>query len=412
MTPQNIDAATLEFAREHREDDVRQLMLSQGRFPGIDMRMAATQIEGWQLARAKLPTWAATDGVWFPPRLSMEQCSSEATARYKQRFVPVAAGETLRLADLTGGFGVDAAMMACGRGFALLTVAEPSALLCTLLRHNLPLLGVVQSEVACTTAEQLLPTLPQQDLIMLDPSRRDAHGGKVVELADCVPNILEINDLLLQKSPLVLLKLSPMLDIRRAAQQLHGVAEIHVVSLEGECKELLVLLRRNALNVSDPRLFCVNLMQKPSQGGRTLLDPIIAFTAAEERSAVCHMAEEPQSWLYEPNASLLKAGAFRTVAMVFDVSPLAPSSHLYTSAEPVPNFPGRTFRIVGFSTLQKQPLRQLLSGLQRANLTVRNFPQSVAELRKRLHLGEGGDDYLFATTLSDGRKVIIRCRKP
>lgn len=418
------------FIRDHRADDVRELMLHAGRYADVDVRTAAVQISAWQAARRKLPTWAATEGIVFPGHLPMEQCSSEATARYKRGVWvrkrrgladATSSGKTavFRVADLTGGFGVDAAMLAARRlpgdaatnrpgegenAATRLTFVERDEELCALARHNLPLLGLEDTEVLCGDGEDFLRTLPEPlHLIYIDPARRDAHGGKTVAIADCTPDVARLNGLLLQKARMAIVKLSPMLDVAEALRQLRGVEEVHVVSADGECKEVLLLLRRGADATAGPEIHCVNIVR--GQAGD------FVFTPSSEREAECHFAAQPRPFLYEPNASLLKAAAFRSAAQAFGVAKLHPSSHLYTSDALVSGFPGRTFEVVGWCPFKKKEVRQLLGGIPRANLTVRNFPLSVAELRQRLKLAEGGDDYLFATTLADATRALIRCRK-
>jgi len=395
-----MDSTLADFIRAHRHDDVRQLMLQASRWPDIDVRQAAVQISAWQTARAKLPLWADTDGILFPPHLSMEQCSSQLTADYKasiaRRLVPAATA----LTDLTGGFGVDATLLARALPAARLTFVERSEELCRLARHNLPLLGVPEADVRCDESEHVLPSLPPQSLIFADPARRDDAGGKVVSLADCTPNVVPLLDTLLAAADVVMLKLSPMLDLAAAERQLRGVSEIHVVGVEGECKELLLVLR--AGTTSEPQVHCANLGRRAQH---------FSFVRSSDRLAPCPLSAEPQSYLYEPNACVMKGGGFRTLAAAFSLAKLHPLTHLYTSSALQPDFPGRIFRIDDTATFSKKELRRLTAGLQQANITVRNFPLSVAALRKRLGLSDGGDTYLFAATLADGTHRLLRCSK-
>ena len=457
-------SSTSSFIRAHRTDDVRELMLQASRYPEVDMRQACVQISAWQTARTKLPLWAETEGILFPEHLSMEQCSSQATAEYKGRThllafnglytpfgSPVNRGtETLYgreyipamriesqsnrvttprstreglgespegkgmgplFTDLTGGFGVDATMLALAHPQVYLTFVERNPELCDLARHNLPLLGVKDVDVVCGEAEEVLPSLPHQHLIYLDPARRDSHGGKTVAIEDCTPNLMALQDLLLEKADCVMVKLSPMLDIRLALRQLRDVTDVHVVSLQGECKEILLVMRPQRQSVlssenptestaDDLRIHCVNL---PSSS--------FSFTYHEEQTALCSYTAQVQRYLYEPNASVMKAAPFKTLAQRFGLQKLHPASHLYTSDTSCPDFPGRQFEVVGQTAFNKKELRRFLAGLTQANLTVRNFPLSVADLRRRLRLGEGGTDYLFATTLADNNHVLIRCQK-
>lgn len=388
-----LDEKTRLFIEQNQHADVAALALKLAGRTDIDSTLALQQIEGRQRLAAKVPSWAAVDRLRFPQRLSLEQCSGEHAARYKAR---LAAGLDIphgAMADLTGGFGVDFAHLAplFDRAFYV----ERSAELCDTVRHNLPLLGVKNAEVIAGDAADILPTLPALDLIFVDPARRDSAGRKTVALADCTPDIGHLAPALLSKAPAVMVKLSPMIDLHEAAAGLPGVAEIHVVADRGECKEVLILLRQNA--GGEPRIICA--------------DGNFAFTASEEAAAATSYATAVGRYLYEPDASVLKAGAFRLTAQRYGVQKLHPNSHLYTAAHLVPDFPGRSFAVTASGGTGRRDLRVLLSGLTKANITVRNFPATVAELRKRWKLRDGGDTYLFATTLATGCHCLIACRK-
>ena len=390
-----LSPQTLAFIRLHRTDDVRTLALQARPSEGVDLTAALQQIAGWQVARRKLPRWSTTEGVLYPPHLPLEQCSSELTAAYKAEVL--GGGESLT--DLTGGFGVDCSYLA--QGFTRATYVERQPELCALARHNLPLLGCPHVRVHEGEAEAFLDAMEPVDALFLDPARRDAHGGRTVDIADCTPDVAALHDRLLRKGRQVLVKLSPMLDITRAVQLLPGVRQVHVVSVHNECRELLFLLTDGPAD-GGPVFHCVNFAAGVQR---------YAFTSAEEQSAACPLAPAVGSYLYEPNASLLKAGAFRSPAVRFRLSKLHPNSHLYTSDRPAEGFPGRAFTVEAVSGFGKRELKALTDGIGQANLTVRNFPSTVAELRRRLKLREGGDIYLFATTLADGRKVIVKCKK-
>ncbi|MBQ8969590.1 MAG: hypothetical protein IJ064_07665 [Bacteroidaceae bacterium] len=429
------------FILQHRETDVRRLALS--RPPeGVDLHWCLQQIEGWQLACRKLPLWAGTEGLWFPPRISLEQCSSQATALYKRRVVErlIPPAERSTMTDLTGGMGVDFATMA--PLFQRQRYVEILPHLRQLALHNLPLLGLphalVMAPDGCLSenGREGLPTpsvprcsIENCSFIFLDPSRRDTTGRKTVALANCTPNLLNIQDTLLAHTHWLMVKLSPMLDIRQALRQLRSVREIHVVSLQGECKELLFLMQGGATKEkATPHthsegktipLHCVNLGTDEDE--LTLLYPILQRGDApsckkeEGTSAGNLLLPSPEgmegNFLYEPNASILKAGVQDRLCQHYDVQKLHPLSHLFVARQLVPHFPGRRFRITGWSDFSKRNLKHLLSGLSQANLAVRNFPTPVAQLRHHLHLAEGGDTYLFATTLADGRHALIRCLK-
>jgi len=386
------DSRQRQFEWAHREDDVQELALTARRHPDVDMPAALQQISGWQTARTKLPLWAATPGVRYPVHLSMEQCSSQLAAAYKASLV----GSGERMADLTGGFGVDAAML--GRKFNHLLFVERDEVLCRLAANNLPLLGISHHEVQRADAADVLAGLPRQQLIFLDPARRNRQGGKVVAIGDCTPNVALLQDLLLQKADTVLVKLSPMLDLKAVERELRNVCEVHIVSIHGECKEVLVKMEAGSDPARPIRYVCVNLPQEGS----------ITFTAESERQAPCPYAATLGRYLYEPNASIMKAGCFRTVAQAYQLQKLSPNSHLYTSHELRNGFPGRTFLVEATSSLNRHETKALLADIRQANISVRNFPLTADELRRRLKLRDGGDRYLFATTLTDGSHRLIR----
>lgn len=386
-----ISEETLLYIKEHAREDVRTLALQAKKHPQVDMAFAVTQIAGRQIAASKLPSWAGVEGLLYPRHLSMEQCSSEATALYKSGLVR---GETF--ADLTGGFGVDCSFLA--KSFKQATYVERQEELCGLARHNFPLLGLdicVQHQDGVDYLRGMQPV----DCIYLDPARRDGHGGKTVAISDCEPDVAQLEALLVEKGRTVLVKLSPMLDLSLALKTLKTVREVHIVSVQNECKELLLLLQKEAA-ATEVQIHCEQILA--SGGHRHYV-----FTQEQERNADCPLASEVLSYLYEPNASILKAGAYRSLTQSYPVKKLHPSSHLYTSETWIPDFPGRCFKVKAVCGFGKKELKALLQGLEKANLTVRNFPDTVAGLRKRLKLKEGGDDYLFATTLGGGEKVLI-----
>ena len=495
---------TAEFIQEYREKDTRQLALQSARFPDVDMPYALDQIKGWQTARRKLPTWAACDGIVYPPHLSMEQCSSEPTAQYKLNLAMEWAGrvesselrvesleeevesselrvesseegvesselrvESLEggvdnsseqpatlnsqlstlnshassMTDLTGGFGVDFSFTSCA--FASATYVERNAQLCHMVEHNLPLLGIDNAKVVCADAVDYLSTLDMQTMIFLDPARRDQHGAKTVMLADCTPDVVQLLPQLLKKSRFTMLKLSPMLDWHKAVEDLQGtVREVHIVSVGGECKELLLVLSEEI--ESELKVFCADLEAGGGSGGssrssgsscsslssehsfpRTHSSPNAPSSPSAHSNASLFVyapgASSPapnstfniqhSTFLFEPNASIMKAGCFDELAAVYGVSPVSRNSHLFLSAEPVDGFPGRSFSIERVTTLNKRELRQALAGIEKANIATRNFPLSVAELRKRLKLKDGGDVYIFATTTAEDEHLLLISHK-
>ena len=427
---------TAEFIQEYREKDTRQLALQSARFPDVDMPYALDQIKGWQTARRKLPTWAACDGIVYPPHLSMEQCSSEPTAQYKLNLAmewarrvesselrvesleggvdnsseqPATLNSQLStlnshassMTDLTGGFGVDFSFTSCA--FASATYVERNAQLCHMVEHNLPLLGIDNAKVVCADAVDYLSTLDTQTMIFLDPARRDQHGAKTVMLADCTPDVVQLLPQLLKKSRFTMLKLSPMLDWHKAVEDLHGtVREVHIVSVGGECKELLLVLSEEM--ESELKVFCADL----EAGGTSLFAYAPSSSSPAPNSK---LKTQNSKFLYEPNASIMKAGCFDELAAAYGVSPVSRNSHLFLSAEPVDGFPGRSFSIERVTTLNKRELRQALAGIEKANIATRNFPLSVAELRKRLKLKDGGDVYIFATTTAEDEHLLLISHK-
>lgn len=388
---------TASWIKEHLHDDVNELALHASNYPDVDMQQALVQIRGWQIAEKKLPLWAQTEGVLFPDHLPLEQCSSQLTAEYKASLM-MSQPHRSTMTDLTGGFGVDAAMI--GRQYQHLTYVEQREDLCELAQHNFPLLGVSDFEVLQARCEDVLAELPHQHFILIDPARRDASGRKTVAISDCTPDVCQLNQLLLEKADVVMIKLSPMLDITTALRQLKGVYQVHVVSVHGECKEILLLLQQG--EEQEPQIVCVDITREGIQR--------FSFTREDEQAAQCPYTNEVDAYLYEPNASLMKACPFKSLAQHFHCRKLHPNSHLYTSKEYIPDFPGRSFKVTDVLPLNKQTTKQI-SQLRQANISVRNFPATVADLRKRLHLADGGDTYLFATTLADNRKVVIVCKK-
>lgn len=386
------DQPTSDFVLVHRNDDVRALALQASRYPDVDMTMALQQIAGWQTAKTKLPAWAETEGLIFPPHLSMEQCSSEQTALYKASI----AGKATTMVDLTGGFGVDFSYMARNCDKAIYVEMQPH--LCEIASHNMRLLGLNHVETICADGVDYLQEMPHVSLIYLDPARRDSHGARTFGIADCTPDVLQLQNKLLQKADHVLIKLSPMLDWHETVRLLKHVCEVHIVSTRNECKEILVLMDGEKDGAAMIR--CVND------------DMVFTFQADEEASApIPAMADGGENYLYEPNASIMKAGCFNLLAEKMQCRKVSPNSHLFVSEGPIERFPGRSFRIVGTTTMNKQELRKALSGISHANIATRNFPLSPDELRKKLKLKDGGSIYIFASTDNNGKRMIYICEK-
>ena len=391
---------TIRFVKEHREEDVRTLALQARRDGDIDLPWALDQIQGWQTARRKLPSWAAIEGIIYPPHLSMEQCSSEATARYKCQIVDsLPAGSHETLIDLTGGFGVDFSYLATRAKRAV--YVERQEHLCEVARHNFGLLRLDHTDVINAQAEDTLRDLhtdPATTIIYLDPARRDSNSARTYAIADCMPNVLELQDVLLERANHILIKLSPMLDWHKAVSDLGGhVAEVHIVSAGNECKELLMLLSTD--HNGDPTIHCINddqsLTFSPSRDAQPLL-------IADDDRAAC---------LYEPNASVMKAGCFEVLTGRYPVKALATDSHLFVSDEVIGDFPGRGFAIDAVTTMNKKELARALAGISRANVATRNFPMTAQQLRQRLGLKDGGDCYIFGTTTAAGQRILYLCHK-
>lgn len=493
-----MNQATLDFIRQHQDDDVRQLAFLGSKYPEVDMPFALDQIRGRKMARVKLPRWASIDGIIYPPHISMEQCSSEQTALYKAELAARLLGlspsssengeekemesenasnlhlseicefagkgavdsefakneatckkqqilteadrnvneikgephegdfsEETGFVDLTGGFGVDFSYIASLLGVKSMYV-ERQAHLCEAAKENFGRLGLknvsvkngdgievlhsfaskkddAASDSLGTTEDQsqsLLKTNLGLKLIFIDPARRDDAGNKVVSLKDCTPDVTLLQEEMLSKADYVIIKLSPMLDWHRAVSELNCVKEVHIISVNNECKELLLVL--SARNMGILRIYCVNDAQS-----------FVCDEMEMEESSVkiAPSTLEEMLYLYEPNASLMKAGCFGVLSERYGARMLSKNSHLFVSREPIAAFPGRSFRIIAVSSFNKKELKRHLSGITKANIATRNFPLSVAELRKRLKLKDGGETYIFATTLSDESHVLVITEK-
>ena len=493
-----MNQATLDFIRQHQDDDVRQLAFLGSKYPKVDMPFALDQIRGRKMARVKLPRWASIDGIIYPPHISMEQCSSEQTALYKAELAARLLGlspsssengeekekesenasnlhlsencefagkgavdsefakneatcekqqilteleenvneikeepyegdfsEETGFVDLTGGFGVDFSYIASRLGVKSMYV-ERQAHLCEAAKENFGRLGLKNAivkngdgievlhsfaskkEAAASdslgiTEDQsrsLLKTNLGLKLIFIDPARRDDAGNKVVSLKDCTPDVTLLQEEMLSKADYVIIKLSPMLDWHRAVSELNCVQEVHIISVNNECKELLLVL--SARNMGNLRIYCINDAQ-------SFVCDELDMEASSVKIAPSTLEE--MQYLYEPNASLMKAGCFSVLSGRYDARMLSKNSHLFVSQAPIEAFPGRSFRIIAISSFNKKELKRHLSGITKANIATRNFPLSVAELRKRLKLKDGGETYIFATTLSDESHVLMITEK-
>lgn len=493
-----MNQATLDFIRQHQDDDVRQLAFLGSKYPEVDMPFALDQIRGRKMARVKLPRWASIDGIIYPPHISMEQCSSEQTALYKAELAARLLGlspsssengeekgkesenasnlhlseicefagkgavdsefakneatckkqqilteskenvneikeephegdfsEETGFVDLTGGFGVDFSYIASRLGVKSMYV-ERQTHLCEAAKENFGRLGLKNAivkngdgievlhsfaskkEAAASDSlgitedqsQSLLKTNLGLKLIFIDPARRDDAGNKVVSLKDCTPDVTLLQEEMLSKADYVIIKLSPMLDWHRAVSELNCVKEVHIISVNNECKELLLVL--SARNMGNLRIYCVNDAQ-------SFVCDELDMESSSVKIALSTLEE--MQYLYEPNASLMKAGCFGVLSERYDARMLSKNSHLFVSREPIAVFPGRSFRIIAVSSFNKKELKRHLSGITKANIATRNFPLSVAELRKRLKLKDGGETYIFATTLINESHVLIITEK-
>lgn len=383
------------FIHEHASDDVNQLALRANQFSDIDLQTAIQQIKGRQIAKVKIPSWFNNQDILYPKHLSMEQCSSEYTALYKTE---LCSGENM--VDLTGGFGVDFAFMS--ERFTQSTYVEQQQELTEIAKFNFAALGLKNVHVVNINCVDYLNTMERVDWIYLDPARRSETGRKTIAIGDCMPDIITIEDLLKQKSNKVMIKYSPMLDISLAIKSLNYISDVHVVSYNNECKELL-FIKDHQLNATDILIHCVNLKK----------DKIDIFTFKQKVESTINLSSNTslKRYLYEPNASIIKAGAYKSIANYYNIDKLHVNSHLYTSDTLIDNFHGRVFEIQSVSSLNKRELREKLKDVKYANVSTRNFPLNPQELKKRLNLKDGSDIYIFGTTLSDNNKVLLISKK-
>jgi 16S rRNA G966 N2-methylase RsmD len=390
-----MNSETKEFISTHLSADVHQLSLQAGRFPLVDMALAIRQINGMQKIKNKVPLFYTTDGILYPAQLSLEQSSSQATATYKSTLC-----EGNSLTDLTGGFGIDCSFMSAH--FKKVSYIERQTELCELASYNFRMLGKNHIEIFNQNTESFLPEMQAVDWIFIDPARRSTGGKKVVLLSDCEPDVSALSALLLEKAANVMIKLSPMMDISAALRDLPQTTEVHIVAVENECKEVLLILRKN--NDKPLQVFTVNFGKNDHQ-------QLFKFDAQEESSSTSKLTSELGKYLYEPNAAVMKSGGFKLIGNHFGLSKLHDNTHLYTGNELLLQFPGRIFSVNKVWKNSRLSLKQLSTEHPKANISTRNFPISVDELRKKLKIKDGGETYLFACTLANEEKVIIECKK-
>lgn len=388
------------FAREHENDDPARLLLSAARYPDIDMAAAVQQIEGRRTAREKWPSLLQYDNYIYPPRLNREQASSEATAYNKAgivRDLHKGSCDTLDIADLTGGMGIDSIAFASIPN-ARVTYIERDAELCRLMEHNVKALGLSNVSVHCADSLEWLRQQDRRfDLIFVDPARRDNQGRKVAAFEECTPDILAHQELLTAKSKEILVKASPMIDISLGATQLRNVSDIYVVAVQGECKEVLF---RCGKSDGETLIHCHHLHHG------TVDD--FAFTRADEAQAQATYASEMKKYLYEPNAALMKAGPFNMLSQTEKADKLARNTHLYTSDSFIQHFPGRIFSVLAEIRLSRKEVQKCIRG-GKAHVVTRNYPVAAAELQRQLGLKEGGDLFVVATTVGTKKRGFVCC---
>ncbi|MDR2413559.1 MAG: class I SAM-dependent methyltransferase [Odoribacteraceae bacterium] len=384
----------IEFIHSHEQDATDRLLLSAGKYPGVDIPFVVEQIIARQAAQEKIPTWHAERRLVYPSRLAVEQSSSEITAIYKQRLI---AGETA--CDLTGGLGVDAYYLSRAAREVIYVERDPTC--CRAAQENFAVLNAANTRVLHEDAANAAGSITA-DTFYIDPSRRTRENKRVFALADCEPDVLQLKPLLLERSRRVIVKCSPMLDITETLHLFPECEEIHVLAVKNECKEVLLLLGRE-YRPEQATLHAVNI----TTGG----EQHFSFTRQEELEATATQATAMRAYLYEPNSALLKAGAFKTVATRLDLEKLHSRGNLYTSDHLLPAFPGRIFAVDEIIDFSGKALRLLAARCQKANITARNFTLSVAALREKSGIKEGGDVYLFATTLVGRGGVLLLCHK-
>lgn len=404
----NINESTWQYIAAHAADDVSQLALHPSKDPQVDMAAALQQIAGRQKAKEKLPEWYAIEGILYPKKVSMEQCSSSQTADYKASLV-----DGKSFVDLSGGFGVDT--IALARKFEKGFYVEPQEELCELFQHNCKAFGINHITVINKTLEESFEQLERVDVMYVDPSRRDVHGRRVVALEDCVPNLLEWKERLLEKCNTLMVKLSPMIDLHQTLRQLPEISAVHVVAVEGECKEVICVLTRKdgacTFSTTETTIVAVDICNNTTDNPCRDAINRVSTTTETERTAPLSIASEFSTYLYEPNAAVMKAGIFNALSEQFQIRKLAKNTNLFTANELHEDFPGRVFTIEAIHEFHPRKTAKELSHLESASIAVRNFPLTAEELRKTLKIKDGNACYLFGCTLEGNRKCIILCQK-
>jgi 16S rRNA G966 N2-methylase RsmD len=381
-----------DFILSHEQDDEKKLILQHKTILGVPSSRIAAQITGRIKSKTKIPLYYNTPGIIYPPGINLEQISSERTAKYKAHIVKSLPGTKTTFADLTGGFGVDTFFLS--NVFKTAVYVEPDAMLMTYAQHNHKTLGAINITYQSTTAEEFLNTTESTfDCIFIDPSRRSKANQKVFRLTDCEPDVCTLLPSILERTSYILLKTSPLLDIQNGIQELQFVKRVYVVSMDNECKELLFLCNKQFHN--EPEVIAINLSRETQ---------LFQFKFSEEKECIASFSE-PLTYLYEPNASILKSGAFKLITKKYPVHKIHRNTHLYTSASLVNDFPGRIFKIVQVIKPDSKTMKEFfLEG--KANVITRNYPLSTEALKKKLKLKDGGEQYLIAFS-GESKKYLV-----
>ena len=379
-----------EFINSHLNSDIVSILLKGTTFPNVETKELIEQIEAKKKCEKKLPIWFKTSNIYYPNKLNIEQTSSEVTAKYKSNLIT-----GISLIDLTGGFGVDSYYFS--EHFNEVIHCEIHKSLSEIVRHNYKMLNRTIKTINCDGIQFLEENDTTFDWMYLDPSRRNEHKGKVFFLRDCLPNVPEHIDLLFQHSKNIMIKTSPLLDISVGIDELKFVKEIHIIAVENEVKELLWILESNF--EGDITVTASHLAKNGTETFSLKLKDEVEIEAEYSN---------PLTFLYEPNSAILKSGAFKSVSAQLKVFKLHPHSHLYTLDRLI-EFPGRRFKIEMILPYSKSILKTELP--KKANVTVRNFPETVSQIRKKFKICDGGDCYLFFTTNMDNEKIVVVCSK-
>jgi 16S rRNA G966 N2-methylase RsmD len=395
-----LDPEVVSFVLKNENADINELLLKHKRFKDIPFSFIADQIRGRQKSKDKLPGYYKNSQVLYPPALNLEQSSSEQTAKFKLDLIGKIFNDKVQPqgADLTGGFGIDACFLS--KAFNQYHFIEPSERLISLARHNHQILSAKNIAYEKTSAEEFLKlTTGNYDLIYIDPSRRTTANKKVFTLVDCEPNVVVLQAEIFTKTNCLLVKAAPLLDIQAGLKELKYVKKVIVLSVDNDCKEVLFFCQANFSD--EPEIQAINLTSCSES------EPL-SFFYSEERSVTSEFSE-PLKYIYEPNASILKAGAFKLAAKRFGLYKLHPNTHLYTGDKLIENFPGRIFSIISIVKPDPKVVREFFPD-GKANVTTRNYPLSTEELKKKTSLKDGGENYLIGFTDIKQKTVAVAKR--